>query len=307
MRRIALVLICALCLLAVPAQAADSSISLTSFYAYDVGTGKQSGRTNFTWPEQAAIGALVRFETSGYEKRKTAEVFYSLTDRRGETLEKHTAELSVHAGEHEYVLPLRIELERLFGADRYKLHVEAKLAGANRVSDEVELVLTGPPLPTVNVADLRLVDPDSGEVLDKLAPRQQFRILGTIAVQGNTTKRLPLLTVWGLMNKDELLVEHWTAPPFCDTYWDRYQLELPNGKWRFAIDGRMPEHFVQNAVESQPFEFTFTTAFTSGAYLVETLAGTVLASGTGTQVSSDLDDRLIELERNWHWEVERMD
>ncbi|MBN2082814.1 hypothetical protein JW859_11505 [bacterium] len=307
MRRIWPILIGALCLLAVPARAADSTISLISFYAYDVEAGKQAGRTNFTWPDQAIIGALVRFETTGYDKRKTAEVFYSLTDRRGETLEKHTAELSVHAGEHEYVLPLRIELGRLFGADRYKLHVEAKLAGANRVSDEVELVLTGPPLPEVTVADLRLVDPDSGDVLDKLLPRQSFRILGTVAVRGNTTKRLPVLTVWGLMSKDELTVADWTEPPFCDTYWDRYQLDRPNGKWRFAIDGRMPEDFVQNAVESQPFEFTFTTAFTPGAYLVETLSGTVLASGTGTQVSSDLDDRLIELERNWYWEVERMD
>jgi len=33
----------------------------------------------------------------------------------------------------------------------------------------------------------------------------------------------------------------------------------------------------------------------------------VLASGSGDLVSKSLDERLITLERNWHWEVAQVD
>lgn len=289
------------------ALAQEPAIRILETYTFDPTEGKQHPRTEFNWPRQVRLSALVRFATEGYERRKTVELFLVLTDRNGDVMHKHTRELTLHAGEHEYVLPYVANIGELYRTERFSLEVEAKLAGANRDTDQVEAVVNGPKMPEVMIQDLRLLDPTTYEVLTAMAPGQQFLVQGTVTVRGNTTPRLPTLVVWGLMTKDELVADHWNDMPYADCYWDQAQLDDPNGRWQFSLAGQMPDRFIQNVVESQPFELTFTVAFIADAAVAEQLSGTVLASGSGELVSKSLDERLITLERNWHWEVAQID
>src|SRR5690606_18850945 len=85
-------LICMACLLLLAmgsvahAQNADPSVELLEFYAFDPTAGKQLQRETFNWPSQRRIGALVRYETRNYDKRKTAQIFLTLKDRSGNDL-----------------------------------------------------------------------------------------------------------------------------------------------------------------------------------------------------------------------------
>ncbi|GEM_PF-2557784 len=289
------------------ALAQEPAIRILETFTFDPTEGKQHPRTEFNWPQQVRLSALVRFVTEGYERRKTVELFLVLSDRNGDIVHKHSRELTLNAGEHEYLLPYVANIGELYGADRFTFDVEAKLVGANREADQVEAVINGPAMPEVVIQDLRLVDPATHDVLTALAPGQQFLAQGLVKVRGNTTPRLPMLVVWGLMSKDELVVERWDDMPYSDCYWDQAQLDEPNGWWEFSLVGRMPERFIQSIVESQPFELVFTVAFVADAAVAEQLNGTVLASGSGDLVSKSLDERLITLERNWHWEVAQVD
>ena len=291
---------------AAPAQEApkqDPRVEIMDFYSFDPTLGKQHEYAEYAWPSQHEAGALVRFETTGYSERKSISVFFVVSDRYGELVYKDTQELTLHAGQHEWIMPYSLDISRLYGDYRFNIRTEIKLTGANRVEDTTEIVIHGPKMPGIKFSDLSLEDPTTGEVLNRLKPRQLAMIKGTIEVTGNTTPHLPSLLVYGLMSKDNLQVDDWQAMPFCDLYWDQAQFDAPNGKWDLVIETRMPEKFVENTVESQPFEITLLVGFTPEHYATEVIAGTVMASGTGMLVGKDLGDRLLQIERNWYWEL----
>lgn len=307
MRKCMWLLLVGVLVLALSAQSeesADSRVEILDFYAFDPLLGKQHEITEFNWPAQREAGALVRFETSGYSERKTVSIHFALTDRYGEVQYKDTQELMVFAGQHEWVMPHSVDISRLYSTDRYTIRTEIKLVGGNRLEDLLEIVVNGPKPPQVRFSDLRLEDPVSGDQLGSLKPRQLVMIRGTVEVTENTTPHLPKLVVYGLMSKDSLQVDNWDAMPYCDSYWDLAQLDKTNGKWAFAVEARMPAGFVENAVESQPLEVYLVVAFTTEAYTKEVIAGTVMASGTGLLIAKELGERLLQIERNWYWELE---
>lgn len=282
----------------------DPRVEIMDFHAFDPMLGKQHELAEFVWPSHREVSALVRYEASGFAERKTASIHFAVTDRYGAVLFKDTRELALYAGQHEWVMPFNMDLSRLYATDRYNVRVEVKLTGGNRVEDVLEVIINGPPPPQVTFSNLSLTDPVSGEVLSNLKPRQLVMVGGTVEVAANTTPHLPRFMAYGLMSKDSLIIEDRDRMPFCDSYWDMAQLDLANGKWNFAIEMRMPGMFVENAVESQPFEIYLVVAFTPEASTTEVIAGTVLASGTGLLVSKNLGERLLMVERNWYWELE---
>lgn len=294
------------CCLGSPAQAqeSDPSAKLLDFYAFDPTGGKQLQREAFTWPTQRRISALVRFETSNYDKRKTASVFLTLKDRRGQDLFRDNKDLTIHAGEHEYVFPLDFDIRNMYLEDRFKLDVEVKLTGGNKVSSQIEIVITGPPMPDVAISGLMLVDPDSGKPLEEVQPGQRVRLIGQLNVSGNTTDILPILMVWGSMSNEELKIDPWDVAPFSDIYRDSTSMAKPNGNWSFGLNATMPTHFLASVAESQPYEFKIVVYFTKQAVRSTEISGTVTASGSGALLSKDLDDRLMSLERNWHWTIQ---
>jgi len=281
----------------------DPRVEIMDYYAFDPTLGKQTEYAEFSWPSQHEASALVRFETTGYEERKSVTVFFAVNDRYGELVYKDNHEMSLHAGQHEWIMPYSLDISRLYDDYRYVIKVEVKLTGANRVEDATEIVVHGPKLPVVKFSDLRLEDPLSGEHLNKLKPRQLVMIKGTVEVTGNTTPHLPVLVVYGLMSKDTIEVDDWQSMPFCDLYWDQAQLNKTNGKWDLVIEGRMPAKFIENTVESQPFEINLLVGFSPVHYETEVIAGTIMASGTGMLVGKNLGDRLLQIERNWYWEL----
>jgi hypothetical protein len=298
-------LACASLLLPVAARA-DATLSIAQLLSFDPGAGKQQPLATFSWPKQQHIGALVRFNTAGYDSRKTVELFMAITDRQGATIYKHNRTLNVAAGEHEYVLPDELDLSRMFFSDRIFLDCELKLAGSTRESKRLEIVINGPELPQVTIADLKLVDPKSEKPLSGVQPGQAFRILGTVAVRGNSTNHLPQLNVWGEMSDDTLKSTPFTDDQFSDTNWDCCSLPAANGKWRFAIDAVAPQYFNAASVGSRPFELQFAVAFTPAARVEASLGGTVNSGSGGFAVHKDLELRLIRLERNWDWTVTKL-
>lgn len=307
MHRLLLLPMAAAMLLLVSAQTevkSEPRVEIMDFYAFDPLLGKQHEQAEFAWPNHREVSALVRYDATGFEERKTISVHFSATDRYGELVYKDTRELSLYAGQHEWVMPYTMDISRLYGNARYNIRVEVKLTGANRVEDVLEVVINGPPPPRVTFSNVKLTDPTSGAVLQSLKPRQLAMVSGTVEVAANTTPHLPRLIAYGLMSKDSLVIENWDEMPFCDDYWDSAQLDKANGKWNFKIEARMPGMFVENAVESQPFEINLIVAFTPEAFTTEVISGTVLASGTGLLVAKDLGQRLLQIERNWYWELE---
>ena len=286
------------------AQNPDPSVQLLEFYAFDPTGGKQLQRERFNWPAQRRIGALVRFETLNYDKRKTASMFLTLKDRNGKDLFRDNHDLTIHAGEHEYVFPLDLDIRNMFLEDRFKLDVEIKLTGGNKISSQLEIIVNGPSMPDVTISGLTLVDPDSGKPLELVKPGQSVRLIGKVSVSGNTTDILPQLMIWGRMSNEELEIDPWDPAPFSDVYRDSTSLMKANGSWNFGLNATMPTHFKAGAAESQPYEFKIVVFFTRQAVRSTEISGTITASGSGNLLSSDLDDRLLSLERNWHWDIQ---
>jgi hypothetical protein len=285
---------------------AEVSASVIAVYAFDPGLGKQRELSSFTWPGNRQLCGLVRFSTSGYEGRKTVELFTKLTNRAGQVYRKYSAQLSVGPGEHEYIFPEVFRIDQMFISERYILQGEVKLAGGPRESKQVEVVLNGPAMPRVAIESLKLVDPKTDKPLKGVQPGQKFKITGAISIAGNTTKLLPDLVAWAVMSNDTLKSDPWTQDQFSDSYWDRATLNAPNGKWRFAIEGQAPEYFVADKPGSQPFMLHFAVEFAPGAKAVAQLGGTVNSGKGAFAISKDLELRLVRLERNWRWDVKTM-
>jgi hypothetical protein len=300
-----LLLLTAVC--ATPALAqSEPRVEVLSLAGFDPTLGKQFPITSFDWPSHRQLCTLVRYQTSGYTKRKGVTVFLALTDRDGRVVYKYERELQLHAGPHELIAPKVFELAEMFGSQRLQLSCEIKLRGSNRATNSQELVVNGPPVPTTVIRDLKLLDPVSGEPLEAIGAGTPYQLVGTVSVEGNSSELHPRLVVWGLMDNDVPAGDPFQVEPFSDQHWGWAQLDAANGKWRFAIDGRMPAQFMENLVSSQPFTFHIAAVFTEETMATELLKGTVLASGSGGLVSPDLDDRLIVMEANWDWDLERM-
>jgi hypothetical protein len=293
--------------LAAPALAqTEPRVEVTELAGFDPSLGKQYPLASFEWPSHRQFCAMVRYQTSGYAKRKGVTVFIALANRDGKVIYKYERELQQHAGPHELIVPEVFELAEMFGNQRYQLSCEIKLRGSNRATSAKEIVISGPAVPTVVIRDLKLLVPGTGEQLDSIGPGTPYELVGTVSVDGNTAGRLPQLVIWALMDNDVLTDDPWQPEPFSDQYWGIRQLDAADGKWRFAVSGRMPAQFIENSVSSQPFTFHIAVAFTPDTLTAELLKGTVLASGSGGLVSPDLDDRIITMEANWDWNLERM-
>jgi hypothetical protein len=307
MRTTVLLCLMLLACLALPHSArADGTASISSLFAFDPGLGKQRELSAFTWPTNQKLCVALRFETSGYDSRKTVELFLSLTNRKGEVLRKYSAQLSLAAGEHEYVMPEVLRLEEMFISDRIMLDGGVKLVGGEREGKQVEVVLNGPALPRMTIDGLKLVDPKTGKPLKGVQPGQKFKIVGAVGVAGNSTKLLPSLTVWGVMKNDSLKSDPWTQDQFSDSFWDRATLNGINGKWRFEIEAQAPEYFAADAPGSQPFMINVAVEFTRDVREVVQLGGTVNSGKSAFKLHKDMELRLIRLERNWHWDVKTM-
>ena len=284
----------------------EPRVEIISLAGFDPSLGKQFPQASFDWPSHRQMGLLVRFQTTGYTKRKGVTVFIALADRDGQVVYKYERELQVHAGPHELIAPKVFEIAEMFGSTRYQLTCELKMRGSNRQTSAQELVVNGPAVPTTVIRDLKLLDPVSGEQLDAVGPGVPYELVGTVSIEGNTSERLPRLVVWGLMDNDAPAGDPFQDAPFTDQNGGWVQFDAPNGKWRFAIEGRMPSQFTSNEISSQPFTFHIAAVFTDDTMATELLKGTVLASGSGGLMSQDLDDRLIIMEANWDWDLKRM-
>ncbi|MCB1220007.1 MAG: hypothetical protein H7A35_01250 [Planctomycetales bacterium] len=301
-------IICMACLLlamsaGAHAQNADPSVELLEFYAFDPTAGKQLQRETFNWPSQRRIGALVRYQTKNYDKRKTAQVFLTLKDRSGNDLFRDNKEFTIHSGEHEYVFPLDFDMRRMYLEERFKIDLEIKLTGGNKVSSQIEITVNGPVMPDVSISELKLVDPVTLKPLEKVSAGQMVRLTGNVSVSGNTTDVVPTLMVWGRMSNEDLQVEPWEEAPFSDVYRDSATFTSPNGSWNFGINAKMPDKFRESQAASQPYEFKIVVYFTRQSVRSTEISGTVSESATGSLVGDDLDERLIRVERNWHWEL----
>ena len=303
------ILLCMAVLLAIgfggnaAAQESEPAVELLDFYAFDPTAGKQLQRENFSWPSQRRISALVRYRTDNYEKRKTVSIFLTLKDRSGQDLFTDNKDVTIHAGEHEYMFPLDLDMRRMFLEERFKLDVEIKLTGGNKITSQTEIVVNGPVMPEVAITGMTIVDPVTLKPLERVDPGQRVRIVGNVSVTGNTTDIVPTLMVWGRMSNEDLQIQPWEDAPFSDAYRDSATFTSPNGSWNFGINADMPLKFKEGKAASQPYEFKFVVFFTRQAVRSTEISGTITASGTGTQVSGDLDERMIRLERNWHWEL----
>ncbi len=295
------------CLIAAPAIAQEEPrIEVVTLSGFDPTLGKQYPLSSFDWPSHREFSLMVRYRTTGYTKRKGVTIFLALSDRDGNAVYKYERELQLHAGPHELIAPQVFQLAGMFDSQRYQLSCELKMRGSNRVTGAQEIVINGPPVPSTVIRDLKLLDPVSGEPLDAIGPGMPYQLVGTVSIEGNTSERAPRLAVWGLMDNDDPAGDPFQDAPFSDQNWGWVQLDAPNGKWRFAVEGRMPVQFLPNEVSSQPFTFHIAAVFTDETMATELLKGTVLASGSGGLVSNDLDDRIIVLEANWDWALDRM-
>jgi hypothetical protein len=200
---------------------------------------------------------------------------------------------------------LRFDISRFFASERLILTVELKLAGSNRQSRTLEVVVNGPAVPRASFTALKLLDPATGEVLTRVLPGRKFRLTGQVAISGNNSETMPALHVFGMLSQDEVKLDWLARDPFSDAYHDSRDLNARNGKWRFTVDGTMPGKFPKNPGTSQPFEFQLAIIFNEDVIQGERLGGVILPpAGESLVQGDDLDDRLVRLERNWLWNVE---
>jgi hypothetical protein len=202
------------------------------------------------------------------------------------------------------ILPLRFDISRFYATDRLLLSVDVKLAGGNRETRTLEVVVNGPNVPRVSFTGLKLHDPDTGQVLERTLPGRRFRLSGEVSISGNNGENMPGLHVFALISQDSIKHDLFTNSPFSDIYRDSRDLNARNGRWRFSLLGEMPSHFIKDAGTSQPYEIHCSIVFSEDLVLSERLGGTILPPAGESFVSGELDERLIWIQRNWLWSVE---
>lgn len=303
-----------------PLAAAQTSRSLKieDFYLYpDDRTEKSS--SDFSFPDERRINAVVRVSAEGFKGEENLTVFLVIFDSKEKVLDKKKARFKLPAGRHDLVLNDILLTDEAMGEQDLSCKVEVTLKGALPAHEERAFTVSGPEPPRVEIRDLLIYNPSLGRQSSTFDPGDNFEFEASIEIADNPARMAPTLIIYAAMDEDFYDTDpHEGYQPF-NEQWDRLKLSTAKdggveGLYKVKASGRVPRFY------AQPYETHHDLRIyaiidwgvpepgkISDQAIEDYAEAEIVDFYPGEARSSqELQDRLVELNRAYTWEVKRV-
>jgi hypothetical protein len=306
MLRLLFLILLSCLLLPVGSIQAQSSV-IQSFRLQAASRAVNSRGQSFAWPAVRSIDAVLELSVPQATK---AEVLLSIEDATGSRLGRHKSKHTLAAGTQTLELRDVFSTKDVFGTRLLTARLQLELKGLPAESRELPFEVSGPPMPVLELTDLRMylpkegTDPSSpGRV--QFDPGSPFALEATVNLSANPAGLTPRLIV--LASMDEDLDETGPELPdqLYDQHWDVKHLEFTEGQYKVLVRGTLPYFFRDPWQSRHPFTIFVIADFGSGSGRVQqTLKGEVFDYRPGEDKRADeVRRRLISIGRASSWTV----
>jgi hypothetical protein len=297
----------ALALLAhAPALSADRTLSVEGFYIYPDAQTKQRSLTSFAWPGAQSLSVMVQVHLGGYTGKEKLDLFLVLFEG-DKVVKKSKGKHTLPAGNHDLVFSDFLRTDAVFETHNYRLELEAGLKGAAPVRQSLDFEVCGPDAPHVQILETQLYNPQWGRGAAVFAPGGDFQFEALIEISDNPGSVAPRAMVYGAMEEDSRDVDPaYEYQPY-NNQWDAAVLPGKDGEFRISAHGRLPYFFAQPWDNRHAFRVYVSVDFGAGERKDDYARAELSDPDPGDhRRSDDIAARLIELDRNYLWEIRRL-
>jgi hypothetical protein len=226
-------------------------------------------------------------------------------DAEGKTIGKLKEKFELSGGEQEVVIANVLDTVSVFGTHECKVKLELEAKGLEQIKLAVNFLVSGPPLPTIEIGELSLFNPQANSA-DFYAAGDEFIIEGEFSVSGNESGRAPRLILYALMEDDSFLLDPFYESQSYNNHWDSRTIEQAEGTTSFRARGRLPYYFAEPLEYRHPFRVYAIVSFGAAAQEFKFISAELNDGDYGeARRSEDVAERLIEMDRSVNWEVRR--
>lgn len=305
----AAVFVCAVLMLSQPAAAlaADRTLEVTGFYVYPDGETQQNSVAAFGWPDNKSLSVMVQVKLAGFSGKEKLDLFLVLFDDEDRIVKKNKGRHSLPAGAHDIAFTDFLDVGARFGAQDYRLELEAALKGAAPVRESLSFSLTGPDAPQADIVELNMFNPKWGPGGKLYAPGEQFQFEATVEIEHNDSSVTPRVVVYGAMEEDSFDIDPEYESQLYTNQWDAVALPARDGEFRIVARGRLPYFFANPWDNRHAFRVYAIVDFGPGARTLDYERAELSDPDPGERRrTDDITARLIELDRGYLWEVRRL-
>jgi hypothetical protein len=300
----------ALALVTLPAAAAGTtrSCTITQFYVYPGAGGNMSKQAGLVYPDVDALDALVRVDLAGVPDNTKVSVFLVIfsPEDGNSVVRKLKSQHFLPSGTHDIVFPGFLRTGEVFGEHGYDAKVEVSLDGVKPVQQTTSFVITGPAPPDVDIVDLLLYNPTGGRSDDHFEPGDEFTLEATLDIEDNASGVKPKLVVLAVMEEDMYETDPNEAQSQ-DAHWDSRVVDASNGVYQLSVSGYLPLFFADPWQFRHDFRVYVIVDFGPGYEKRDYALGELQDYHSGDNRRTDrLADRLIELNRSYQWNWDRL-
>jgi hypothetical protein len=297
--------------------ATTRSLVVEDFYLF-ADDDAATALTNFAWPEQRVVNAVIRVSIGGFEGEESVGVFLALSGPDEEVIAKHKGSQALPVGTHELVIPALCETLDFVGEEEYVVDIEVSLKGVLPHQAQLAFDGKGPDLPRIEIDDLELFAPGRGSGILSFEPGGSFSLDCTIEVSDNPAQLIPAVIAYAVVDEDMHETDPEEAYQQSDLNWDRLRLDsgrhgVPEGVFHLRLGGRLPRYFSEPFITDHDFRVYVIVDWgpaepgkLSAAAVLEYVSGEIYDDSPGDESSSpDLVDRLIQIDRAYTWRLRR--
>jgi len=289
------------------AFAVDRHLEISAFYVYPAESPEFNKIAGFAWPDVKELNALVRVDVGGYSGEELVNLFLVVFDEDDKVLAKLKGKHILPAGEHELLFERFTSTEQFFGDRRFQAKVEASLKGAQPAQAETTFDISGPDPPDVDIYYIDIFNPQGAQHYQQFMPGDEFSVEAEFEIARNESSISPKIILYGAMEEDSYQIDPELDYQPYETQWDTLEGDEHGGIYRLRASGRLPYYFAEPYDYRHPFRIYLIVDFGSGARTLDYKRAELIDYNAGEQRSTDdVANRLIELNRSYTWEVQRV-
>jgi len=294
-------------LAALPQQAAASTLEVNDYYVIPDDDHSFNKLAGYVWPEVTELNFLVNVGVDGFAGEEKVELFIAVSDEDGGLVIKDKLKFFLPAGTHDLVFPGFVNTADYFGSRVLTVEFELSLKGAEAYKASLQLNLTGPDPPEVNIVALEVYSYEGGPYATWFRPGEQFIIDALYEIEGNASEAQPVVELFCMMEEDSYILSPESGYSTLDNHRGMLEVEGADGRYRLQAVGFLPFVFAEPYAYEHEFRFILSVDFGRGARTSRTYNGEIYDNHAGEhRYAGELEDRLIELNPPWIWIVQQV-
>lgn len=281
-------------------------LELSDFYFSPAG---QSGtrQTDYAYPADGAIDGVAILQADGFSGELKLDLYLVVFDSDEQVVAKQRLKESVKAGSYTFVFPAILDARQSFGERSLSGKLQAALKGGGTDSAECSLSLSGPDPPEVDFLDLQLYNPAYGKDSTDFGPGDIFVFEALFDIRNNPGQVAPRVMVYAMTEEDSFQVDPELEYQPYDLQWDVLQCGQAAGEFRLRAAGRMPRFYAEPWEHRHPVRVYILVNFPGAKARSDYTRAEVFDAYPGeNRRSDDLQQRLVELDRAYKWELRRV-